>query len=989
VNNLSGISDLKEPKLYISKPNRDIIGSIPHPKDFNYKVKLGQLNELDFNLPYETEKNNKLIRNPNIDKLKERFQLKLEIGNKSEWFIINELNDDMDDNGDIRSVHAFSLGYELKDKIIRGYKVTSKNASTVMTDALISSVWTVGYVDSEYDIKYRSFDVSEKTVLDFLYEVAETFGGVLEFDTENRIINLKRQDLIGQYLGFTLSYGKYIKSLGKQSLPDEMTTRLKVYGSEGISIQRVNPTGATYIESFDYFLYPYQEDENGNVIQSSYYMSDGLCKAILAYQDLLETKKGDFTTLLASKETLQEELDVLENELENLKTSMAIILDSLDVAKANGDDTSSLESSKTNKQAEIGSKQSEIDSKNIEIDDVDTEISALQSDVSVESNFTPEQIQERDYYIIERTWEDSNYTDEQDLYDEAVKRLEDLKTPKTVFDIDIVSFFHLVEEKKNWNKINIGDTIHIYYEKFDTNITAKIIEIEHDYENRDIQLTIANTKDIESEEDKLIKMLYESHSTSTTVDMTNYKIDQTSNKLGEINEIINNTWDANTRAIKSGVSQSVTIDSRGLTIKDANDPLKFLRGTAGVIGITSDGGNTFKNALTWRGLVGERIFGKIIAGVNLSIENDAGKFTFDSNGVVIDGASFTIKGGLPKEQLDPNFADGLFELDKTYSNGIKMDTTNGLVVTRSDELVKTTLNATDGIKIQKKESGLWKDKFYVDTEGDLIAEDLIARKLKIRDSGGVTIIDADTGTIDFSMFSNKIGVIPYDNLELRGLTINNGVKDTLVIDSSGNVALDGNITMNGGSITWDKVTPPTASQVGAREDTWTPSYSEVTGSKPPVNADQTFYELRNNSSIRGFYYNSSTGNLELNADYIKAGTLDVNRINMLDIAVVANELNVGGNWDDTTFKEINFRGKYGGAKLTSPNMDIMNMYARERLGILGKNVIEIDRINSDEPPDIGYPNIIDFKVKANTMFYEEVDFTYADVIGLNVTAKFG
>lgn len=36
----------------------------------------------------------------------------------------------------------------------------------------------------------------------------------------------------------------------------------------------------------------------------------------------------------------------------------------------------------------------------------------------------------------------------------------------------------------------------------------------------------------------------------------------------------------------------------------------------------------------------------------------------------------------------------------TY-NGVKIDASNGLVVTKSDNKVKTKINATDGIKIQK------------------------------------------------------------------------------------------------------------------------------------------------------------------------------------------------------------------------------------------------------------------------------------------------
>lgn len=873
----------KEPVLHVAKLDGVPIGKVKHYYNLSFKPKLGTLSELSFDVPYDVERNNELIRNPIIDKLKEDYRLKFNLGEDTEYFIIKSISDSMDDTTDTRTIEAVHLGYECTNKLIRDYEVVSKNATAVLNDALLSTLWSVGYVDSSFDIKYRSFEVNEKSVLDFVYEVAETFGGVLKFHSSNRTIDLVKEESVGSYKGFQLSYGKYMRTLDKDSTTDEQVTRLKVYGNEGLSIQSVNPTGSSYIEDFSYYMYPYQEDENGNVIQSSDYISDGLVKAILNYNELLETKSSLFSSYLDELELLNSEYSTLEDEMFSLEMDLIIIEDSLDVAKANDEDTTDLESQKAAKQTEISNKQDELDSKDAEISGVEAEISILRDEISVENNFTPEQIQERNKIIKEKTWEDSNYTDPQDLYDEAVLRMKEMKKPKTVFKIDIISFFHLIEEQRNWDKVNLGDTIRIYYEKFDVNIMAKIIEIDYDFENQEINLTIANTKDIESEEDKLVKMLYQSHSTSTKVDMTNYKIAQTERELGEVNEVINNTWDAAKRRISAGVNNSIDISGRGIIVSDPDYPEQQVIIQSGVIALTQDDGNTWKTAITPTHVVAERLAGKIIAGVNLTVENDSGKYTMDSNGFTIDGGSLFITGGLPKDQLDPEFADGLFEIDKDYSNGVRMDSTNGIVVTRSDGKVRTAMNATGGIKIQKDNLGTWEDKFYADTDGNLIAEELITRKISIRDSNDNTIIDADTGTIDFSKFPNKIGVIDGENLELKGLTINNGLEDTLVIDDSGNISMSGNINMTGGSISWSGVNAPTASQVGARDDSWVPYYSQITGTKPPTNANNTEYELRYNNDIRGFYYNSSTGNLELSADYISAGTIDAGDINVINL----------------------------------------------------------------------------------------------------------
>src|SRR5690606_11341218 len=142
--------------------------------------------------------------------------------------------------------------------------------------------------------------------------------------------------------GLVIEYGKYLRSINEEPDFDNIVTRLYVYGRNGLSINRLNPTGTDYIESFDYYMYPFKRYKNKNVIQSSYYMSDDLCNAILDYNDFLEYKRGQFADLLDQLENLQVMLTQKENELDVLNNQMQLILDSLDVANAAGNDTTGL-----------------------------------------------------------------------------------------------------------------------------------------------------------------------------------------------------------------------------------------------------------------------------------------------------------------------------------------------------------------------------------------------------------------------------------------------------------------------------------------------------------------------------------------------------------------------------------------------------------------------------------------------------------------------
>ena len=61
--------------------------------------------------------------------------------------------------------------------------------------------------------------------------------------------------------------------------------------------------------------------------------------------------------------------------------------------------------------------------------------------------------------------------------------------------------------------------------------------------------------------------------------------------------------------INAGVNESVSINRRGITVSDSSDPQVYCP-THGALGLTVDGGNTYKQAITPDGIIGERIMGE-------------------------------------------------------------------------------------------------------------------------------------------------------------------------------------------------------------------------------------------------------------------------------------------------------------------------------------------------------------------------------------------
>src|SRR5690606_22960911 len=398
-----------------------------------------------------------------------------------------------------------------------------------------------------------------------------------------------------------------------------------------LSINRVNPTGTSFIEDFTYFMFPFERDENRNVLKSSDYMSDELCHAILDYRELVKSKEGQFNSLLTQQEDLQVTLLTKQNELFDLQTELAIILDQLDIAKATNKDTAQLEIDKKAKESEVTNKQSEVDSIQSQIKSVVDDIKELELVLAVENNFSEELFAERNQYIIERTWTDSNYIDDKELYRDAIKMFTEVKQPKTSFDFDIVSFIDVLEEQHNWDKLVLGDTITIKYEKIGVHVKAKITEINFNYDQPSIKLSIANIKDLHGDATKLLKMLKESHSSSLSFNMNKDTYDETVETNNKVSEILNSTWDAAKRRITAGVNETVDISGRGIIVRNPDFPDEVIIMQSGVLALSVDGGNTWKTAITGKHIIAETIMGKLIMGENMIIGDDEGTFEIKGN----------------------------------------------------------------------------------------------------------------------------------------------------------------------------------------------------------------------------------------------------------------------------------------------------------------------------------------------------------------------
>lgn len=682
--NVDYSKDIQKAKIYLAKPNKTVISHIYEKFNANLSVKLGNIYELTFSIPHfindefdassfdlEDNKDRKfdLIKNEHVEKIREKMLLKLTLGSMTEWFIVDSIEEDGSDEN-IFNVTAFSLGYELSHKRISSYLGEAISCKAMATEVLSSSSWKVGTIDAEVQWidavqsngeTKRTLELNDSNALDAILQIAEAFRAIVVWDTNNKTVSFKNINNIGSYRGMSVNYGRLLKSINRTRTTDELVTRMYAFGHEDLTIAGVNPTGQMYIEDFSFFMYPFRRDANKVVLESSYFMSDALCHALLNHQELVQTYSAQIYALMSTLLDKQLEYQTEMTTLQNLQSDLQSIDYRLDTAKAVEDAglISSISAERASKQAEVTAQQSRLDALNTELQGYEDDIENLRSRIANEAGFTTALHEELNYYIIEREWRDDRYINADELYNDAIKRFAELREPKVVITVDIENLFEIIEEQYYWDKLALGELIKINYPQMNLEYMARIIEINYDFDGRSISITIANTEKTGDEYDRIKELLSKSQTASTILDNYKYKWDRIQGVEDEVYRLINSEWDANKRKIIAGVNNKVEIGNRGIIIRNPDMPNEVIIMQSGIIALSMDDGETWKTAIKPDGIIAERIIGNLIAGRNLIITNGSKTFTVDEDGVKIVGASLEITGGLPVEQLDQDYVNSV------------------------------------------------------------------------------------------------------------------------------------------------------------------------------------------------------------------------------------------------------------------------------------------------------------------------------------------
>jgi len=941
-------SNFPDVKYWLCRPNKKVISPIKDIYNDSITVIKGGINTLSFTIPTVIEREHTYIENPLIEKLMGAYLIKVEMDGQIEYFTVVKRNKNSSTSDDNMQIECYSLGFELGLKMIRSYDETAKSIRTIINDVLYGTNWSIDFIDGDVELLRRSVQISSSTILQAIFDIAEKFNCVVEFDSVNRKLSFKKDKNIGINRGLTFKEGINLESFNLTFDDENVATRLYAYGEDNLSFRSLSPTGSNYLEDFSWFMQGFECDANYNVISHSLFMEDSLCIALTKYYKLLDNVKTQFGTLTTNKTNKEAEITTAEQTLSTLESELRIIQNEIDVLNATYQDSASSKpehssaiSRQSSKQQQINSQKQTISSLKNQLSTIESSLNNLAKSTQMENNFTVAELDELVPYVRDKEYSNTSIIDPEDLLKEAKTVFEDYLQPPLSLTLSIETFYKSFDTNLV-KKIKIGDTLRLKSERLKVDVKASITQITYEVTSKKINLTVANVRGATDDDFKFAKRLNNAISTTTSVDMNMLKWNEAENLNTTVNQLLNMEYDTAKNVLLGGTENSVEINERGLYNRDLNDEKTFMVINNGLLAITPDGGNTVTVAISKRGVHAERIIGKILMSNQTYIESDKGLFDINGTSAKYFDANRNLKIELGQYTHNNVTKYGL----KVHDGAI--DIVNGLP---KSQINQSAVQAWDSAEGNAKGHA---NSLNTSIRSDLRLTSPLPTALTL-DNSGITAYTASSssyarldyrglyvqgGAIDIRTSSSSYRGIVLDGNGLRGYN-SSGTK-TFEIDTYGNGMFAGRLEYAKGSL--DNVS-------GTFAGTVTGDLSANTINAIRITADQItalkiradMIETTNLSSISANLGNITSGNINISEDLR-----------------IGSGIYLAGSRSDV-HKGIYF----GNTQIMQDTSGWLNLTSRVSIGAFSKFNGSVD------------------------MSGVNLNLSGANVIGLNLTARFG
>ena len=422
---------------------------------------------------------------------------------------------------------------------------------------------------------------------------------------------------------------------------------------------------------------------------------------------------------------------------------------------------------------------------------------------------------------------------EWELFEYGQNCLKKLSSPSYHFSVESANFFAIEEFESFLRNLKMGERVYLEIE--DGKVLEPIVlAVDMDFDDlSNFSIQFSDTFSLNDSVLKVEDFLDQSVSMGRNLNYSkfNYNAFVNSGASTQVRDYMQSALDVAKNSIMSSSGQDISWGASGLRLRekiegslDTYDPKQIWMANKSIM-FTRDNWQTAimgigefkdKNLGDSFGIVLPSLVGTILASENLIVESakqDGGVSVFrvDGDGASLHNASFDLYGASGgRINLDPTFG----VLGGQVSNMFAFNPSSGAITgvqTKGGRSVSKIASLTSG--------DLPNPNFWLDMDGDIY----LRGKIYADEGEFKGIVHADAGSFNGTVtatdfyFKNGNSVktllstsenktqISSDFLNLKGLSISSGLQTTLVIDSNGNISLNGNITMTGGSISWNSV----------------------------------------------------------------------------------------------------------------------------------------------------------------------------------------
>lgn len=397
--------DLREqPVLMLKNASGDPIGTLGKAMNINVDIKFNETSVLEFDLPAESDGS----PTPYYDAvIGMRIVELVDVGQ----FVLMNPSEQIDGDRIIKSCKGYSLEYEFTYKHITLETSTynfwnpTTPSSTLMGIVLgLMPSWSLGYVDDALIGKYRTFDVSDENLYNFLKDTIQTsYNCIFDFDTYDRKINVISAASIVAEQPVFISDKNLGKELSIEENTEDIVTCLDVNGAEGVNIREVNPTGTNQIINLDYFM-------------NTTNFSQALIDKYYGWKDAFDNSQRHYYNLsiqyalrMTSKATEEAKLTELEAELTSAENQQAVTIQAIASNLQSPSDLIAINNTIAAKKSEISNQKSVITGIELQAKQLYDEMVSINDELRFQDYFTEDEYLQFDKYLKDGSVSESSF----------------------------------------------------------------------------------------------------------------------------------------------------------------------------------------------------------------------------------------------------------------------------------------------------------------------------------------------------------------------------------------------------------------------------------------------------------------------------------------------------------------------------------------------------------------------------------------------------